>query len=87
MAGAHTQRMHDIYACNLVKQSSGSVFTKNSQEHSLSFPPKFGNWNVIQLLIGYTVWFSQSEVVLHSNASKYRNDPENTTKNVVKNGL
>ena len=30
----------------------------------------FVNLNVTQLLIGSTVWFSQSEVVLHSNAAK-----------------
>ena len=41
-------------------------------DYSLSFSPRFANWNVIQLLTGYTVWFSQSEVVLHSNAAKYR---------------
>ena len=29
------------------------------------------NLNVTQLLIGQTVWFGQSEVVLHSNAAKY----------------
>ena len=48
------------------------VFTNHSQEHSLSFTPGFANWNVTHLLIGQTVWFSQSEVVLHSNPSKYR---------------
>ena len=32
----------------------------------------FVNLNVTQLLISSTVWFSQSEVVLHSNAAKYR---------------
>ena len=46
---------------------SGSVFTNDSQERSSSF-----SLNVTQLLIGLTVWFSQSEVVLHSNAAKYR---------------
>ena len=42
-----------------------------SQEHSLSLSPIFVNRNVTQLLIGLTEWFSQSEVALHSNASKY----------------
>ena len=50
----------------------GSVFTNHSQEHSLSLSPRFANWNVTQLLIGYTIRFSQSEVVLHSNASIHR---------------
>ena len=40
----------------------GSVLT----EQSLSFSPMFANWNETQLLVGLTVWFSQSEVVLHS---------------------
>ena len=30
----------------------GSVFTNHSQEHSLSFSPRFANWNMTQLLIG-----------------------------------
>ena len=30
----------------------GSVFTNHSQEHSLSFSPRFANWNVTQLLSG-----------------------------------
>ena len=30
----------------------GSIFTNHSQEHSLSFSPRFANWNVTQLLIG-----------------------------------
>ena len=51
--------------------SSGSVFTKISQEQSLSFSPRFVN--LTQLLTGYTVWFSQSEAELHSNTSNYRN--------------
>ena len=32
--------------------SSGSVFTNYSQEHSLSFSPRFVTLNVTQLLIG-----------------------------------
>ena len=36
------------------------------------FLQDFVHLNVTQLLIGYTVWFGQSVVVLHSNASKYR---------------
>ena len=36
------------------------------------FLQDFVNLNVTQLLIGWTVWFSQSEVMLHSNAAKYR---------------
>ena len=31
---------------------SGSVFTKHSQERSLSFSPRFVNLNVTQFLIG-----------------------------------
>ena len=38
----------------------------------LSFSPDFMNLNVTQLLIGYTVWFSQSKVVLPLYASKYK---------------
>ena len=34
------------------------------------FLQDFVNWNVTQLLIGYTIWFSQSEIVLHSNMEK-----------------
>ena len=41
------------------------VFTKHSQELSLSFTPKFAKWNVTQHLIILTVWFSQSDAVLH----------------------
>ena len=36
------------------------------------FLQDFVHLNVTQLLIGYTVWFSQSEVVLHSNVAKDR---------------
>ena len=36
------------------------------------FLQDFVNLNVTQLLIGSTVWFSQSEVVLHSNTARYR---------------
>ena len=50
---------------------SGCVFTNYSQEESLSFSPGFSKLNVTQLLIGYTVWFSQSEVVLHSKTVNY----------------
>ena len=50
------------------------------------FSPKFTNWTVKQLLIGCTVRFSQSDVVLHSNASKYRKILESKTKNGLKNG-
>ena len=37
------------------------------------FLQDFVNVNVTQLLIGYTVWISQSEVVLHSNAANIEN--------------
>ena len=50
----------------------GPVLTNHSQEFYFSSSPRFVNLNVTQLLIGQTVWFSQSEVVLHSNAAKYR---------------
>ena len=39
-------------AKNIV-QSTGSIFTNHSQEHSLSFSPKFTKWNVTQLQIGH----------------------------------
>ena len=55
------------YSPNILKN-----VTKYSQEHSVSFPQDFVILIVRQLLIGQTVWFSQSEVVLHSNVSKYR---------------
>ena len=64
---------------------SGSIITNYSRKHFLSFSPRFANKNVTQLLTGKTVWFSQSEVVLHSNAYKYRKNLENKTKNVQKN--
>ena len=41
-----------------------------SQEQSLS--ATFVNLEATQLLIGKTVWFCQSEVVLLSNATRYR---------------
>ena len=50
-----------------VDAKPGSVFTNHSQEHRLSFSTRFTSWNITQPLIGYTVRFSQSEVVLHSN--------------------
>ena len=31
---------------------SKSVLTNHSQEYSLSFSPRFANWNITQLLIG-----------------------------------
>ena len=34
------------------------------------YSPRFVNLNATQLLIGLTVWFSQSNVVLYSNASR-----------------
>ena len=46
---------------------TGSVFTHHSQEHSLSFSPRFCKFEC------NTTWFSQSEVALHSNPVKYRN--------------
>ena len=42
---------------------AGSVYTKHSQEHSLSFSPSIVNLNGTQ--------FSQSEVELHSDATRY----------------
>ena len=36
------------------------------------FSPRFVNLNATQLQIGKTVWFSQSEVVLHSKASNHK---------------
>ena len=38
-------------------------------QHNLWLAKPYG---FTQLLIGLTIWFSQSEVVLHSNACKYR---------------
>ena len=52
--------------------TSRSTFTNHSQDNSLSFSSRFVNLNVTQVLIGKTVRFSQSEVVLHSNAAKCR---------------
>ena len=34
------------------EEKSGPVFTNHTQEISLSFSPRFANWNVTQLLIG-----------------------------------
>ena len=65
----------ELLAKNLLLASEyqpRSIFTKHSQEHSLSFSPKLVNLNVTQLLTGLTIWFSQSKVVLHSNAASYR---------------
>ena len=46
-------------------KQSGPVFSNQSQEDSLSYSPIFVNLNATQLLIGLTMWFSQSEVLLH----------------------
>ena len=43
-----------------------------SQKHSLSFSLRFVNFEC-------NVWFGQSEVVLHSNASKYSISPNTST--------
>ena len=40
-----------------------SVITILSQEHSLFFSQEFVYLKVIQLLIGYTTWFREPEVV------------------------
>ena len=50
--------------------SSGSEFTNHSQEYSLSISPRFGKFECNTT----SDWrmFSQSEVVLHSNAATYR---------------
>ena len=55
----------------------GWVFTSPSQEQSLSFSPRFENWNKTQLLIWPMLKFlrtkKRTEGALHSNASKCRN--------------
>ena len=45
-------RKHTGLENGLLVQSPGSVFTNYSQEHSLSFSPRFVTLNVTQLLIG-----------------------------------
>ena len=65
---------------------SGSVFTKHSQEYTLSFSPRFCKFEFNTT----SDWLNHNglanEVVLHSDAVESRKNVEKKTKNVLENG-
>ena len=64
-----------------IKNNQGRYSPINhSQEYSPSFLPGFCKFVCNTISDWLNIWFSQSEVVLHSNAAEYRKNLQNKTR-------